>query len=98
MAPVLGWGQNGYAELGDGTYTDRPTPVPLSGLNGAAAISTGFLHSFALVAGGTFVAWGTNDRGQLGDPGLTHPLTPVPVSGLSGFARRFGRRSLHGGA
>ena len=84
LSTVLAWGGNGYAELGDGTYSDRLTPIPLSGLNGATSISTGFFHSIALIASGTIVAWGNNEYGQLGDGTVQQRLTPAPVSGITG--------------
>ncbi len=83
---VLAWGSNAYGELGDGTYTDRLTPVALTGLGGAVSISSGFLHSFALIAGGTLAAWGTNENGQLGDPSVVRLSTPAPIAGISGIA------------
>ncbi len=80
------WGANGSGQLGDGTqYTNRLTPVPVSGLSGATAIAAGEAHTCALVAGGEARCWGNNFYGQLGDGTQdTDRLTPVPVSGLSG--------------
>jgi alpha-tubulin suppressor-like RCC1 family protein/lysophospholipase L1-like esterase len=78
------WGANGYGELGDGTTTDRPTPVAVSGLSGAVAISAGAGHSCAVLGDGTARCWGGNYWGQLGDGTTTGSPTPVAVSGLSG--------------
>lgn len=61
------WGYNGYGALGDGTYEDRYTPVPVVGLAGPAiAVSVGRLHSCALLEDGTIQCWGYNSEGQLG--------------------------------
>lgn len=61
------WGYNGYGALGDGTYEDRYTPVPVVGLAGpAVAVSVGRSHSCALLEGGTIQCWGYNSEGQLG--------------------------------
>ena len=82
---VLSWGSNYTGELGDGTYTDRFTPVPVTGLaagSGVAAVSAGEGHSLALKTDGTVLAWGANNWGQLGDGSLAARLTPVQVSGL----------------
>jgi uncharacterized repeat protein (TIGR01451 family) len=81
---VYAWGANGYGQLGDGTTTNRPTPVSVSGLPaGVIAIAAGGYHSLALTSTGAIYAWGDNAYGQLGDGTTTNRLTPVPVSGLS---------------
>ena len=38
---VWAWGYNGYGQLGDGSTTNRLTPVPVSGLTGVVAIAGG---------------------------------------------------------
>jgi alpha-tubulin suppressor-like RCC1 family protein len=38
---VWAWGYNLKGELGDGTTTERDTPVQVSGLTGAVAIAAG---------------------------------------------------------
>ena len=80
------WGNNADGELGDGTTTNRPTPVAVSGLSGVVAIAGGIEHSLALLSDGTVRAWGANYYGQLGDGTGATQLTPVAVSGLSGVA------------
>ena len=83
---VYAWGWNQFGQLGDGTMTDRTTPVQVSGLSGVTAISAGGNHSLALKSDGTVWAWGWNSFGQLGDGTITtNRLTPVQVSGLSGI-------------
>jgi alpha-tubulin suppressor-like RCC1 family protein len=70
---VWAWGSNSNGQLGDGTYDDRYTAVPVITLvrdrwgnaepfplRDVVAIAAGRLHSLALRADGTVWAWGNN--------------------------------------
>ena len=81
---VYCWGSNQYGQLGDGSTTQRLTPVAVSALSGATAIAAGAGYTCALVAGGAVYCWGDNFHGQLGDGSTTRRLTPVTVGGLYG--------------
>lgn len=83
------WGENAYGQLGDGSTTDRTTPVQV--LTGVVAVSAGQWHTLALKTDGTLWAWGRNANGQLGDGTTSDRATPVPVS-LSGVAALQGGR------
>jgi len=82
---VRTWGDNSAGELGDGTLTQRTTPVPVPGLPGVQAISAKGRHDLALLADGTVMSWGDNTFGQLGN-GTTsanhNAELPVAVTGL----------------
>ena len=56
-----GWGNN-YGQLGDGTSTERHTPVQVL-LADVAAVSHGSKHSLAVLSDGTVWSWGFNSIG-----------------------------------
>jgi Regulator of chromosome condensation (RCC1) repeat len=82
----MAWGLNSSGQLGDGTTTQRLTPVQVSGITTAVAVAAGGNSSYALLADGSVKAWGNNTSGQLGDGTTTNRLTPVQISGLTGGA------------
>jgi len=50
---VWAWGLNNRGQLGDGSTTNRTTPVQVSGLTGVMVIAGGAYHSLALKSDGT---------------------------------------------
>jgi alpha-tubulin suppressor-like RCC1 family protein len=82
-------GRNNNGQLGDGTTTNRSTPVAVSGITGCTAIAAGSgggydCHSLFLLSDGTVKSVGYNDYGQLGDGTTTSRSTAVAVSGITG--------------
>jgi alpha-tubulin suppressor-like RCC1 family protein len=78
------WGENYYGQLGDGTITQRLTPVMVTGLSsGVAAVATGGEHTCAVKTDGSLWCWGWNQFGQLGDGTKTNRSTPAVSPGLS---------------
>lgn len=76
---VWAWGNNASGELGDGTTTDRTSPVQVSGLDDVVAIAAGGWHSMALKSDGTVWTWGNNEYGELGDGTKTNRAVPAPI-------------------
>src|SRR5690554_4477585 len=77
---VWACGLNGNGQLGDGTNTDKNTPVQVSGVTDITAIAAGGDHSLFLKNDGTVWACGLNGNGQLGDGTNTDKNTPVQIS------------------
>jgi hypothetical protein len=76
------WGLNDHGQLGDGTTTDRLTPVAVSGSGGFYDLTAGTSHTCASEAHVGVLCWGSNAHGELGDGTTTDRATPVVVSGL----------------
>jgi alpha-tubulin suppressor-like RCC1 family protein len=80
---VEGWGR--YA---DGSHFPE-TPVAVTGVTGAVAVTGGSAHSLALRGDGSVLAWGSQDHGQIGngvfDPNYQLPFAPpTVVEGVTG--------------
>jgi alpha-tubulin suppressor-like RCC1 family protein len=85
------WGLNQYGELGNGTFTNSSTPVPVTGLqSGVAQIGVGQYSACALTSAGAVQCWGYGGYGQLGSGTTTNASTPVPVAGLNGGVTAIG--------
>ena len=80
---VWSWGRNNWAQLGDGTATDRYLPVHLTTPTNVVGLAAGDAHSLALTATGTLWAWGANGVGQLGSGTVQFRYTPAQVSNLA---------------
>ena len=76
-------GANDTGQLGDGTETQRFSPIQTNGLNGIVSISAGALHSLFLKYDGTVWVCGWNIYGQLGDGTTNNMLNTNKISGLS---------------
>ena len=63
------WGHNGRGQVGDGSTTQRDTPVDVEGLavGGVGEVSSGLSHSCAVMTNGTVQCWGIAARGRLGN-------------------------------
>ncbi|HEX8514627.1 MAG TPA: T9SS type A sorting domain-containing protein [Bacteroidia bacterium] len=73
------WGFNYWGQLGDGTTTERHSPVQIGTDNKWVNISMGQAFSFGLKSDGTLWAWGRNEYGHLGDGTVINRHSPVQV-------------------
>lgn len=75
------WGDNTFGQIGDGSNSDRLSPVTVV-FSSAADIAAGSFHSCARV-GSAVRCWGRNSRGQLGTGTTSNSSAPITVSGIS---------------
>jgi len=71
------WGANGNGQLGDGTLTNRLSPVRI--MDDVVTVSAGASHTMAIKRDGSLWAWGQNQNGQLGDGTTENRQTPIKV-------------------
>lgn len=76
---VYAWGRNHFGQLGDGTKTDRHTPVRIAVPGHVTGVTAGTDHTAAVTADGSAYAWGINNAGQVGDGTKTTRLVPTKV-------------------
>ena len=70
--------------MGNDSTTNSTTPVSVSGISTAVAISADNEHTCALLQNGTVKCWGDNRDGELGNGGIgTYQKTPVTVEEIS---------------
>src|ERR1700738_402116 len=74
------WGSNVSGRLGDGSTTDRLTPVAVTGSLGFASVSAGTGHSCGVTVAGAAYCWGWNYNFELGDGTTTNRSTPTAVA------------------
>jgi alpha-tubulin suppressor-like RCC1 family protein len=75
------WGANKWGQLGDGTLTDRPTPVVIPG-HRFRQIRAGYLHTCGISPTNIAYCWGNNDEGQLGTGGSQTSIPTRVARGL----------------
>jgi len=83
---VWAWGWNALNQLGDGTTTERNTPVQVNGLTNIVSLGSRAYHTLAIRSDGTVWAWGYDKNGALGngknDSSSDNPV-PIQVPGIT---------------
>ena len=84
---VYAWGFNVNGQVGDGSTTQRNSPVLIPNFNNVVAIAAGGFHSLALTGNGSVYSWGYNSFGQLGYgvKDIAAHASPAPIPGLTGI-------------
>ncbi len=63
------WGNNEYAQLGDGTTNNHATAIQIGSNDNWLYVATAFAHSIAIKSDGTLWAWGFQPwSGSMGNP------------------------------
>jgi alpha-tubulin suppressor-like RCC1 family protein len=97
------WGGNNVGQLGDGTTTNRSSPVTvISGITNWSQVAAGGVHSLGVTSTGIAYAWGNAADGRLGDGTTVSKSSPVTVLGgitnwsqlSAGAAHSLGLRSI----
>ena len=76
---LFAWGDNSDGQLGDGTTTQRNSPVQIGGSNTWVQVEVASSHTLAIRSDGNLFAWGANPFGQLGDGTTTSSLIPKQI-------------------
>jgi alpha-tubulin suppressor-like RCC1 family protein len=75
------WGFNEDGQLGDGSTTDRSTPVAVAGDLTFRTLQAGGVHNCGITTDGAIWCWGYNRGGRLGDGTTADRPFPVRVAG-----------------
>jgi alpha-tubulin suppressor-like RCC1 family protein len=82
------WGWDLYGQLGNGSFVrELTTPVSVTGINTANALTAGFEFACAVLRSGSANCWGYNGTGQLGDGTQTNSNIPVSVRAINSPTR-----------
>lgn len=90
---LWGWGSNSNGDLGDGTFTDRSSPVTTAGggTNWKDVSATTFC-GFGIKTDGTLWSWGFSQNGEGGTGiGLAVNTSPVTIAGGGTTWAKLGR-------
>lgn len=78
---LWGWGNNNLGLLGDGTTTNKSSPVSVVGGLSWKDVSAGKYTSFGITRDGQLWSWGQGPNGVKGDNTTTSTSSPGTISG-----------------
>lgn len=96
------WGANTSGQVGNGTTTEQPSPVKITGLGAGTdkleAVEKVFTKRstanrttvYALEKDGELWAWGANNNGQVGNGGSVNATAPVKITGRGTGSEKLG--------
>jgi alpha-tubulin suppressor-like RCC1 family protein len=73
------WGTNDLGQLGDGTFRNSETPVPVAGGRRYLSITAGYKFTCARNLNNGVFCWGDNTYGEIGNENQGNPMTPARV-------------------
>jgi len=81
------WGDNSEGQLGDGSTTNRLTPIAVAMPTAVVfqSLAVSFFHTCGLTTAGAVYCWGYNGAGDLGDGTTTDRWIPTLVPGAPTF-------------
>jgi hypothetical protein len=75
----IDWGLNNWGQIGDGSSTQRNSPVRIGSASNWISASCGEAHTVAIKGDGTLWAWGDNTFSEIGDCTSSTRTTPIQI-------------------
>ncbi|MDY0140107.1 MAG: hypothetical protein RBR50_10435, partial [Candidatus Izemoplasmatales bacterium] len=89
---VFVWGLNNYGQLGNGTVTNKSTPVDITNQfsfqqeESIIKVTSGYSHLFLITSNNRIFSWGDNQYGQLGNGSSINQLNPIEITDEFGLS------------
>jgi len=83
---LFGWGRNNQGKVGDGTTTDRSSPVQIGALTTWSRVAANNAATFATKTDGTLWAWGTGGDKYIPWGNSNNYSSPIQIGSLTDWA------------